>query len=375
MKRGNADKTSAPAFFYTKMPPEFSVELKVFIRIIGPTFRKGKAEMKANLGILDKDVRYAEYLASTLNETDFEYHAFCLRPEDIEKEGCADSFDFMLLDENFGQDFPGKIRTERICYLSSIPGYDQTSGIPVIYKYQPLSKVKESILRYGSERDTEARAVSPVRGPHYIGIGSSAGRTMKTEFGFVLGQLLSREEKVLFISLEPFSEYEVLFETEFHATFSDVLYTYVSGKKNPEMNLSDLVQKFHGMDFVPPVLTPEDLLGTSPEQMLSAIRNLTADGNYTVTIIDFAEDYRTLKQSIPMLDQIFIMTSKDSGEEKKTDAFVDWIERSGPPGKEPMLCRALLPSTRLFSHGRKYLEQLIWSPIGDYVRELLAGIR
>ena len=58
------------------------------------------------------------------------------------------------------------------------------------------------------------------------GVYSPIGRCGKTSFALTLGQVLAREEKVLYITLEEFSGLSALTGTVYTGGLSDLLYYY-----------------------------------------------------------------------------------------------------------------------------------------------------
>lgn len=57
-----------------------------------------------------------------------------------------------------------------------------------------------------------------------IGVYSPIGRCGKTGFAVTLGQVLAKDSKVLFLSLEEFSGFSQMMGTQYSGSFSDLVY-------------------------------------------------------------------------------------------------------------------------------------------------------
>ena len=82
--------------------------------------------------------------------------------------------------------------------------------------------------------------------------------SLKTSFALTMGQLLARNERVLYINLEEYSGFTRLIQARHEQDLSDVLYLYRQGAYN-WLKLKSIVYSWGGMDYIPPVRYAEDL--------------------------------------------------------------------------------------------------------------------
>ena len=129
------------------------------------------------------------------------------------------------------------------------------------------------------------------------------------------------------------------------------------------------------MDYIPPARYPEDLAHIPAEQMAELIRKLAADCGYEIIILDVG-NYGHQAAPILSVCQIVYMPVKEDGiSSAKIREFEAYAERTGNSGMLDKVKKLKLPYHRGFGRRENYIEQLLWSELGDYVRKLLRGSR
>lgn len=276
---------------------------------------------------------------------------------------------YVLLDRQAADAALMKLLPGRVIYLTDVRGYPRIDNIRTVFKYQALSGIETELLE-GLREETEGPqdSGSALFTAKYIGVVSPVGRSLKTSFCLTLGQLLAQKEHVLYIDLEPCSGFRALFEKEFPKDLSDLLYAYETGKRHE--NAADYTEQFHGLDFIAPVLAPEDIYRTDPAVLLRVITELQRSGAYDTVILDLACDYRHAEALIPICRKLYLPVRKDLLSEAKMAEFKAWLERISD-GSRLRTEEVVLPFHQTFSTGKQYLEQLLWSELGDHVRTML----
>lgn len=330
--------------------------------------------MKETLAIVDFDKRFGEALAAALNERDFDLQAVYLSPADDVDVITGDSISVVLLDESLPADQQKKFSEKKILYFSSLPGYEKCGGVPVVFKYQPIFETEKAILNALKETE-ENPALQPGKtGCRFVGIATPADHSYKTEFAFVLGQLLSQRVKTLLISFDVFSGYESRFQRPFPATLSDLLYCYEGGEKCDGVEAEELLQHFHGLDFIPPVSAPDDLWETSPENVFRTLEKFASENDYGFVLLDFGMEWRFLKYGLNSFQKLYVPEGHGIYDEEKMKRFTEWVEGICESSKAPEIEKVRVPGQEVLRIGKNYMETLLWSPTGDYVRSLLNGM-
>lgn len=255
-------------------------------------------------------------------------------------------------------------------YLTDVKGYPVIDGIRTVFKYQAVSGIETELLEglKKGEEQVQDSGTALFRAK-FIGVASPIGRCLKTSFCLTLGQLLSQKEHVLYMNLEPCSGFSALFEKEFPKDLSDLVYAYETGR--PGDSLSEYLENFHGLDFVPPVCSPEDIYRTDPPLLRRIITDLQRTGAYDTVILDLSSDYRHAEALIPMCRKLYLPARKELISDAKVLEYRRWLDRLLDGSAGVRTEELVLPYYQTFSTGKQYLEQLLWSELGDYVRSLL----
>ena len=112
-----------------------------------------------------------------------------------------------------------------------------------------------------------------------IGIYSPVNRCLKTSFALTMGQLLSRNERVLYMNLEEYSGFSRLISSQYTQGLSDVLYLYRQGAYS-WLKLKAIVYSWGSMDYIPPVRYAEDLNQVSPEDLAMLLERIALESGY-----------------------------------------------------------------------------------------------
>ena len=263
-----------------------------------------------------------------------------------------------------------KLKAGQFLYLTDVRGYPVIDGIRTVFKYQAVSGIETELLDglAKGEEGLPENGTALFRAK-YIGVASPVGRCLKTSFCLTLGQLLSQKEQVLYINLEPCSGFTALFEKEFPKDLSDLLYAYETGK--PGDSVTEYVENFHGLDFVPPVCAPEDIYKTDPALIRKVITDLQRVGAYDTVILDLSSDLRLSEGLIPMCRKLYLPVRKELISDAKVREYRRWLDHILDGNAALRTEEIELPYYQSFSSGKQYLEQLLWSELGDFVRSQL----
>ena len=115
-----------------------------------------------------------------------------------------------------------------------------------VYKYQASDSVLREVMAcYQSQEPVAAFFPAAGKRSQVIGVYSPVGRCGKTAFAFTLAQVLAREGRALFLTLEEFSGLSGLTGTEFQNGLSDLLYYYRQGLYS-HLRLGSMVYSWGG---------------------------------------------------------------------------------------------------------------------------------
>lgn len=331
--------------------------------------------MKRVMAVYDLDLFYARRFADVMNQKEnipFSVMAFSSL-ERLRQYAGEHPIEILLISSQADREEIRDLGIRQVITLTEGDSQEEDRTCPSVYKYQSSSGIIREVMACysaedGPEQTEDGRAAS------VIGVYSPVGRCLKTSFALTLGQLMAADRRVLYVTLEDYSGLEAMTGEVYKHDFSDVLYYFSQGNLNL-MRLSGIVHSIGNMDYIPPARYPEDLSHISSEQMAELIRNLASGGGYEMIVLDVGNYGH---QAVPILSacQIVYMPIKEDGiSAAKLREFEEYVERTENSGVMDKIKKLKLPYHRGFGRKENYIEQLLWSELGDYVRKLLRGGR
>lgn len=324
--------------------------------------------MKNLLVIYDSNREYAERLREALNkETGFPFHAKTAETAEELETLVRDSGAEVVLTSD-RETVPDGTKT--VILLTDVPGY--AGGEPAVFRYQPAEKIRQAILKHQRlfEEEDDAAKLQRVR-ESWIGVASPVGRSLKTSFSLVLGQLLSQHSRTLYVNLEPCPGLTVLFGSRFSKDLSDLFYEAMKADWD---GTGDFTETVHGLDVLAPAAVPEDIYQTDPAFLRTVIRKYASANQYETVVLDLGNEFRIAEAFLPTLSRLYVPVRKEALQEAKVAEFREWLTRVTEPSFEEKTEVIALPQPGLFSRGKFDPEQLLFTELGDTVRSMLGGM-
>ena len=332
--------------------------------------------LKKNIfAVCDLEVDYAFNFMDYLNQKKnlpFEIQAFTTA-ESLIAYGKENHIELLLISDKAMRKEVRDLGIGKIIILSEgvhPPELDQYSSV---YKYQSSSDViREVMACYGEEK-----SLDPVTFPvlkktmEIIGVFSPLGRCLKTSFALALGQILAKERAVLYLNLESYSGFEELLGKKFPANLSDLFYYVRQGNENLIHRMNGMIQTVNNLDFIPPVRTPSDIRTVDWEDWEQLLQEIVLHSSYEVLILDMGEngdeDFRLLE----MCRKIYMPVLNDTLSVCKVTQFENLLRIWNKEKILEKTEKVHLPFHMDRISSDAYVEQLVWSELGDYIRELL----
>ena len=302
--------------------------------------------MKKNIfAVCDLEVDYAFNFMDYLNQKKnlpFEIQAFTTA-ESLIAYGKENHIELLLISDKAMRKEVRDLGIGKIIILSEgvhPPELDQYSSV---YKYQSSSDViREVMACYGEEK-----SLDPVTFPvlkktmEIIGVFSPLGRCLKTSFALALGQILAKERAVR------------------------------QGNENLIHRMNGMIQTVNNLDFIPPVRTPSDIRTVDWEDWERLLQEIVLHSSYEVLILDMGEngdeDFRLLE----MCRKIYMPVLNDTLSVCKVTQFENLLRIWNKEKILEKTEKVHLPFHMDRITSDAYVEQLVWSELGDYIRELL----
>lgn len=334
--------------------------------------------MKKNIfAVCDLEADYARNFMDYLNRKNnipFEIQAFTTVEGLI---ACAKSVHIELLLIS-GKAMCKEIRDldiGKIVILSEGVYPPELDRYPSVYKYQSSADViREVMACYG-----EDRAVVPVQFPvlkkttEVLGVYSPLGRCLKTSFALTLAQVLARDRAVLYLNLEEYAGFEELMGKEFSHNLSDLLYYVRQKNQNLIYRMNGMVQTVNNLDFIPPIKNPADIHAVSWEDWDYLLNEIMLHSSYQTVVLDIGSGVDSLFQLLDRCRRIYMPVLSDTISACKLAQFENLLQEWDFSQVLAKTTKVRLPFHVGQAPAANYVEQLLWSELGDYVRKLLDG--
>lgn len=330
--------------------------------------------MKRILAVYDVDPFYAQRFAEVANQREnipFTVMAFTSM-ERLKNYVKEHQVELLLINSQVGQEEIRQLGISRVVSLTEGEGTDADYEYPSVYKYQSSAGIIREVIACYSERTKEIYSAESGTPARIIGVYSPVGRCLKTSFALTMGQLMASDRRVLYITLEDYSGMAAMTGEEYKNDLSDVLYYFGQGNFNL-LRLSGIVHSIGNMDYIPPVRYPEDLSQVSSSDMADMIQRLAAESGYEIMIIDVGNYGHQAAPLLSVCQVIYMPVKEDGISAAKIQEFEDYLGRVGKREVMDKVRKLKLPYHRNFGKKENYIEQLLWSELGDYVRRLLRG--
>ena len=332
--------------------------------------------MKKNIfAVCDLEVEYAFNFMDYLNQKrnlPFEIQVFTTA-ESLVAYGKENHIELLLISDKAMRKEIREIGIGKIIILSEgvhPPELDQYSSV---YKYQSSSDViREVMACYGEEK-----SLNPVDFPamkknmDIIGVFSPLGRCLKTSFALALGQILAKERAVLYLNMESYSGFERLLECSYDRGMSDILYYARQENQGIIYKLGGMVQSMQNLDYLPPAASPMDIQTAKYEEWKWLFQEIEKNSSYEVLILDLGDGVADLYQILDFCNEIYVPIRNDVISAAKMEQFENLLRRWDCQSVLDKMRKIHVPFHTANRTGKAYFEELVWSELGDYVRQIL----
>lgn len=191
----------------------------------------------------------------------------------------------------------------------------QISENPALYinKFQNPEKIVsilvESVKGLTDWQEAGTQVQTDVK---LIGIYSPVKRCLQTSFALTMGQILAREQRVLYFNFENYSGFGQMLGREFLTDVTDVMYYFRCDKEKLALHLPTIIQNINGLDYIPPMQSQTELWETDGGQWLELCRKIAQIGQYEYIILDLDDGMSGLFDLLRECYKIYTITREDS---------------------------------------------------------------
>ena len=152
--------------------------------------------------------------------------------------------------------------------------------------------------------------------PLVFTVFSPVSRVLKTTFAVAMGQILSDRGRTLYLNLEPYAGFHQIFMQKYDADLSDLLFYLKGNNSRFRYKLQSMVLTSQGLDYVPPAMSPEDLLAAGEEEWLSLLEAAGQTG-YDYIILDPGLSLHGMTAILKKSERIYMPVRQDSQSKAK----------------------------------------------------------
>ena len=158
-----------------------------------------------------------------------------------------------------------------------------------LWKYQSCEKLMRELLEWIAEEGIMGRPIAGGKQMKLVGIYSPVGKCLKTSFSFVLGQLLGKKHKVLYLNLECYSGLGKLLKKEFTTDMSELLYYLQNTPERFAYRMGSMTERVGGLDILPPFGSFLDFVSVNKEEWIQFFREIERGSDYEYVILDLSD--------------------------------------------------------------------------------------
>lgn len=191
--------------------------------------------------------------------------------------------------------------------------HENDSSVTYVSKFQSPEKIVSVLIESATGlADWRQEGTNTDMEVKLIGVYSPVKRCLQTTFALTMGQILSREHKVLYFNFENYSGFGQLLGREFLADVTDVMYYFRCDKEKLALHLPTIIQNINGLDYIPPMQSQTELWETNGKQWLELCRNIAKIGEYEYIILDLDDGMSGLFDLLRKCYRIYTITRDDS---------------------------------------------------------------
>ena len=195
-----------------------------------------------------------------------------------------------------------------------------------IWKYQSCEKIVRELLEWIAREGVVGRPIAGGKEMKLVGIYSPVGKCLKTSYAFVLGQLLSKKHKVLYLNLECYSGLGQLLKKDFATDMSELLYYLHNTPDKLAYRLGSMVERVGGLDILPPFGSYLDFVSVSSEEWIHLLKEIERGSEYEYVLLDLSDGVQGLFDVLRLCNIIYTLGREDGFALAKIEQYKQVLE-------------------------------------------------
>lgn len=239
-------------------------------------------------------------------------------------------------------------------------------GLKTLDKYRSCEFIIKELLDSIAKEGTLGRIASNHKELKLIGVYSPVGKCLKTSFSFVLGQLLSKKHKVLYLNLESYSGLSKLLQKEFTADMSELIYYLQNSREKFIYRMGSLTEQAGELDILPPFDSFLDFVSVSGEEWIQLFQEIEKGSDYEYLILDLSDGVQGLFDILRLCNIVYTLSREDGFAMAKIAQYEEVLRRSNYEDIWKKTKHCMIPKIKNLPSG---LLQLTYTELAEFVKE------
>ena len=178
-----------------------------------------------------------------------------------------------------------------------------------IYLYQSMEVIGREIFEIFTEEFSQESGAGENLKRHrqmkVIGFYSPVRSILQSSLALTMGELLAKEQKVLYLNFEPYSGFEFLMQKHFTHDLSDLLFYLKEDTSKFRCRLKSIAEQVGNLYYIPPVFAYPDLEDVDAGLWQKLIQAILTQTEYDLLILDLTEQISGLFHLLLLCDEIY----------------------------------------------------------------------
>lgn len=249
-------------------------------------------------------------------------------------------------------------------------GLPLEENVKSIYKFQSTEQVIKELLQWVAKEGIAGRVTSDRKSMKLIGVYSPVGRCLKTSFSFVLGQLLSKKHKVLYINMESYSGLANLLHKEFETDMSELIYHLQNSKEKFIYRMGSMTERAGELDILPPFHSYLDFISVSKDEWIQLFQEIEMGSDYEYLILDLSDAIQGLYDILRVCNVVYTLHRQDGFSMAKITQYEEVLKKSNYEDIWRKTKCCTIPEIKNLPSG---LQQLTYTELAEYVKDCIYG--
>lgn len=224
-------------------------------------------------------------------------------------EGMADSYTMQTLAEQI----------DHVLFLSTKRRKD------MVFKYQSVEHVVGELLELCMEREIylfeEKVLLARRRDVKIMAFYAPARHLLQSTIALTMGQMLAKEQKVLYLNLEPYSAFEYLLQRKYEHDLMDILFFLKEDRENFRQRMESMLERVGMLEYIPPVFCYPDMEEIESNLWHRLLQRIVEEMDYEVILLDLTEHTRGLLSMLEICDEIYTCLPGDGLSLARADQY------------------------------------------------------